>query len=269
MFDFNNIKKIFFIGIAGISMSTIALILKNNNIEVLGSDINKSEITDELIKNGIKINFSQIEENITNDIDLVVYTSAIHEDNKEFISAKKLGLNMVVRSKLLGELMKLYKNNINVAGSHGKSTISSMIAKVLIDANLNTTINVGAVYKYIKGNVKIGANEIFLNEACEYTNSFLDFNPNVEIITNIEEDHLDFFKDINDIRASFKRYIDKLDSNGLLIIIYNINDLNSLTKDTKENIKKYSISDGTDFQTKILLLMNIILLLIYIILINF
>ena len=100
---------------------------------------------------------------------------------------------MVVRSKLLGELRKLYKNNINVAGTHGKTTTTSMTAKVLIDANLNPTINVGVVYKYINGNVNVWANEIILNEAREYTNSFLDFNPNVEIITNIEEDHLDFY----------------------------------------------------------------------------
>lgn len=257
MIDFKNIKKVYFIGIGGISMSAIALILKNNNIEVLGSDINHSEITDRLINNGIKVNFDQVEENITTDIDLVVYTAAIHQDNKEYIAANKLGLNIVVRSKLLGELMKLYKNNINVAGTHGKTTTTSMIAKILIDANLNPTINVGAVYKFIDGNVKIGSNEIFLNEACEYTNSFLDFNPNVEIITNIEEDHLDFFKDINDIRASFKKYIDKLDSNGLLIINNKIKNLNELFIDSKANIKTYSSSDCADFETKNIIVNNV------------
>ena len=250
MKSFNKIKKVYFIGIGGISMSAIALILKKNGLEVTGSDMNKSATTDELIQNGIKVNFSQVAENITKDIDLVVYTAAIHEDNKEYKAAKELGIEMVVRSKILGELMKLYKNNINVAGTHGKTTTTSMLAKILIDANLDPTINVGAMYKYINGNIRIGSNDIFLNEACEYTNSFLDFYPNIEVITNIEEDHLDFFKDINDIRNSFKKYIDKLDSNGILIINKNIDKLSELTKDCKARIVTYGFDNSADFNIK-------------------
>ena len=231
-------------------MSAIALLLKNIGIEVEGSDTTESNITDFLISKGVKINFQQIENNITNDIDLIVYSSAIKEDNKEYKKAKELNINMLVRSKMLGLIMANYKNNINIAGTHGKTTTTSMISKLLIDANFNPTINVGAVFKYINGNIRIGDNNYFINEACEYTNSFLDFCPNIEIITNIEEDHLDFFKDINDIINSFKKFIDKLDEKGILIINKNIYNLNELIADCPAKIFTYGINENADIFAK-------------------
>ena len=231
-------------------MSGLALILLNDGANVLGSDMTKTELTEDLKKKGIVVNYSQVATNITNDIDLVVYTSAIHEDNEEYKKAKELGLNMIVRSKLLGEIMSCYNKRINIAGTHGKTTTTSMISKLFIDMNLDPTIMVGAIFNYINGNVKIGKKEYFINEACEYTNSFLDFCPNIEIITNIEEDHLDFFKDINDIRKSFTEFINKMNDNDILIINKNIDKIDELTKNYKGEIITYGLNEGSDYYAK-------------------
>ncbi len=238
-----DMKKIYFIGIGGISMSGIALLLKERGCDVLGSDITETSITLILEEKGIKIDYSQSGSLLSKDIDLVVCTAAIKDDNFEFLKAKKMGLNIIYRSKLLGEIMKDYKIRINVAGTHGKTTTTSMISKVLIDEKLNPTVSIGGVYEYINGNMYIGGNEIFLTEACEYTNSFLDFFPTCEVITNIEEDHLDFFKDINDIRNSFKKFINLMDENSMLIINNRIDDINYLIKDYKGKVIYYGFDN--------------------------
>lgn len=231
-------------------MSGLALILKNDGAVIYGSDMTKTELTEDLEKKGIIINYNHDESNITEDIDLVVYTAAIHENNKEFKKSKELGLKMMVRSKLLGEIMKQYNNRINIAGTHGKTTTTSMISKLMVDMNIEPTITVGAIYKYINGNVKIGDKNYFVNEACEYTNSFLDFYPNIEIITNIEEDHLDFFKDINDIRNSFRLFIEKMDENGILVINKNIDNIDELVKNYKGKIITYGFNEDSDYYAK-------------------
>ena len=241
MNDFlKNKKRIYFIGIGGISMSAIALFLLDKGFIVSGSDKIESDITDNLIKNGIKVNFSQAKENIDSNIDLVVYTAAISEDNEEYKKAKELNIEMMSRAELLGCIMKLYKKVINVAGTHGKTTITSMISKVLLDLNCDPTITVGAVLKYIDGNFKLGKSDYFVAEACEYKNSFLSFNPKYVIISNIEEDHLDFFKDIDDIRNSFKKYIEILDDTGILVINNNIKSIDNLVKNFDGKIITYS-----------------------------
>ena len=155
---------------------------------------------------------------ITNDIDLVVYTAAIHPDNPEFKAAKEAGLPMLTRAELLGQIMTIYKNAINIAGTHGKTTTTSMVSEILLAANMDPTISVGGILNSIGGNTRVGGNKYFVAEACEYTNSFLSFNPTMNIILNVKEDHLDFFKDIDDIRHSFKLFTEKLPSDGTLII---------------------------------------------------
>lgn len=230
--DFNNPIHIHFIGIGGISMSGLAKILLSEGFTVSGSDAHSSALTDELIWDGCIVSVPQSAGNITNDIDLVVYTAAIHPDNPEFKAAKEAGLPMLTRAELLGQIMTIYKNAINIAGTHGKTTTTSMVSEILLAANMDPTISVGGILNSIGGNTRVGGNKYFVAEACEYTNSFLSFNPTMNIILNVKEDHLDFFKDIDDIRHSFKLFTEKLPSDGTLIINSDIDNYEYFYKDT-------------------------------------
>ena len=246
----DKIKKIYFIGIGGISMSGLALICKNRGYEVLGSDSCKTETTDMLIKNGIHVNFSQTANNIKKDFDIVVFSAAIHEDNEEYMMAKNLGLSMMSRATFLGLLMKEYKIRINISGTHGKTTTTAMISQVLIDNNIDPTVLIGGMFKTINGNIRIGSKNIIVTEACEYKNSFLEFFPNAIVITNIEEDHLDFFKDINDIRSSFKKFIEKMPDDGILVINNNIDNINELIKNFNGLCITYGLNSDADYYAK-------------------
>ena len=216
--DFNKPENIYFIGIGGISMSGLAEILLDRGFTVSGSDREPSAITKHLESQGVRIFYGQAAENITDDIHAVIYTAAIHPDNPEFAAASQKGLPMLDRAELLGQIMTHYKNSISVAGTHGKTTTTSMLTHIFLQADTDPTISVGGILKAIHGNIRIGRSENFITEACEYTNSFLKFNAKIDIILNIEEDHLDFFKDIDDIRHSFRLFSEKLPEDGMLII---------------------------------------------------
>lgn len=217
--NFNRPCSVHFIGIGGISMSGLAEVLIEKGFEVSGSDMRESELTDKLASEGVKISYPQRAENIENP-DVVVYTAAIHPDNPEFAEAVRRGIPMMTRAELLGELMLNYREAINVAGTHGKTTTTSMIAQILLAADADPTVTVGGMLKSIGGNIRVGKSDTFLAEACEYTNSFLSFYPTVSVVLNVEADHLDFFRDIDDIRNSFREFIRKLpqDDRGFLVI---------------------------------------------------
>ena len=248
--DFNNPIHIHFIGIGGISMSGLAKILLSEGFTVSGSDAHSSALTDELIGDGCIVSVPQSAGNITNDIDLVVYTAAIHPDNPEFKAAKEAGLPMLTRAELLGQIMTIYKNAINIAGTHGKTTTTSMVSEILLAANMDPTISVGGILNSIGGNTRVGGNKYFVAEACEYTNSFLSFNPTMNIILNVKEDHLDFFKDIDDIRHSFKLFTEKLPSDGTLIINTDIDNYEYFYQDTDCEV----ITFGSDPASTVLLI---------------
>jgi UDP-N-acetylmuramate--alanine ligase len=216
--DFNKPEAIHFIGIGGISMSGLAEILIEEGFTVTGSDVNESDLTRHLEAKGAKVAYGQRAENITDKIDVVVYTAAVHPDNPEFISATEMGLHILTRAELLGQMMKNYENAIAVSGTHGKTTTTSMITEILLCADTDPTISVGGILNSIGGNIRVGGPDLFVTEACEYTNSFLSFYPTTEVILNIEADHLDFFKDLKEIRHSFRLFAEKLPENGLLVI---------------------------------------------------
>lgn len=248
VFDFNKKLKVHFIGIGGISMSAIALILLKNGFTISGSDVSENYNVKELEKKGIKIFIGHKKDNITKDIDIVVYSKAIHDDNEEIIKARELGIKLVSRSSILGEIMANYNRRICVAGTHGKTTTTALISKVMLDKNLDPTINVGGIVDEIGGNSYIGkGEELFIAEACEYTNSFLDFCPSLAVVTNIEEDHLDFFKDINDIRNSFRKFIELLPDDGVLVVNNKIDDIASLTKNIKSKVITYGDDRAADY----------------------
>ena len=216
-----NFKKpihIHFIGIGGISMSGLAEILLEEDFKVSGSDAKESPLTEQLSSRGAIIQYGQKAENITDDIDVVVYTAAINRENPELIEAVAKKIPMLTRAELLGQLMKNYKTPIAVSGTHGKTTTTSMISHILLEGDMDPTISVGGILQAIGGNIRVGGSETFITEACEYTNSFLSFFPKIGVILNIEEDHLDFFKDIEDIRHSFHQFAALLPPDGTLVI---------------------------------------------------
>lgn len=245
--DFTKPIKVHFIGIGGISMSGLAEILLNAGFTVSGSDRAASELTDKLKEEGAKIFIGQRASNITEDIDLVVYTAAIKEDNPEMAQAIEYKLPLMTRADLLGQIMKNYETSIAVSGTHGKTTTTSMITSILLDAEADPTVSVGGMLPSIGGNIRIGNSGCFVTEACEYTNSFLSFFPTISVILNIDEDHLDFFKDINDIRNSFRRFAELLPDNGLLVINADIDDTGEITKNVKSKVVTYSAEGDADY----------------------
>ena len=216
--DFDQPKKIHFIGIGGISMSGLAEILLNRGFAISGSDWHKSPLTDRLEQDGAVIYEGQTADHITEDMDAVVYTAAVHGDNAEYQRAMELQIPLLSRAQLLGQMMKNYETAIAVSGTHGKTTTTSMLAEILLKTELDPTISVGGILPTIGGNIRIGHTGCMLTEACEYTNSFLDFYPTLAIILNVKEDHLDFFKDLEDIRHSFRRFAELVPVEGAIVI---------------------------------------------------
>jgi UDP-N-acetylmuramate--alanine ligase len=229
--DFQKPIHVHFIGIGGISMSGLAEILLSKHFPVSGSDSKASDLTRHLSALGANVYIGQSAGNLTDDIDLVVYTAAISKENPEWNAALERGIPMLTRAQLLGQLMKNYLIPINIAGTHGKTTTTSMVSEILIHAGCDPTLSLGGILKSIGGNLRIGHSDYFVAEACEYTNSYHSFFPRISLILNIEEDHLDFFRDINEIRASFRTFMELLPADGALIINGMIDDVDKLTAD--------------------------------------
>jgi len=242
--DFNKPVHIHFIGIGGISMSGLARLLTSRGFTVSGSDWHESDLTKELEALGIRVAIGQRAENITKDIDLVVYTAAVHSDNEEFCAAQAANIPLMPRSVLLGQIMKQYPHSVGIAGTHGKTTTTSILSVLLLAGELDPTITVGGVLDVIGGNLRIGASGYFVAEACEYTNTFLSLYPTDVIVLNVEEDHLDFFKDINDIRASFAKYVELVPANGTAYVNGEIEDYTSLFAGASCQVASYGILEG-------------------------
>ncbi|MDO4320919.1 MAG: UDP-N-acetylmuramate--L-alanine ligase [Lachnospiraceae bacterium] len=245
--NYNQPVHIHFIGIGGISMSGLAAVLLKRGFTVSGSDARKSELTQWLTSLGAHISYPQCADNVTDDIDVVVYTAAIHPDNPEFMAVTSKGIPMLTRAQLLGQLMKNYETAVAVAGTHGKTTTTSMLSHIMMAAELDPTISVGGILQSIGGNVRMGASEYFLTEACEYTNSFLELFPTIGIVLNIDADHLDFFKDLDDIRHSFRLFAERIPAGGALIINAAIPHLDDLTAGLGCRVITFGIGEG-DYQ---------------------
>ncbi|HKL80214.1 MAG TPA: Mur ligase domain-containing protein, partial [Mobilitalea sp.] len=186
--NFDKPCRIHFIGIGGISMSGFAEYLHNIGYQVSGSDSHHSKITDHLTALGIVVNTGQRAANITPDIEVVVYTAAIREDNEELMAVREKGVPLLNRAELIGQLMLNFDDAIAISGTHGKTTTTSMLSLIFIEGNMDPTISVGAILDEIGGNIRTGKSEHFIAEACEYTNSFLEFFPKRSIILNIDCD---------------------------------------------------------------------------------
>ena len=245
--DFNQPIHIHFIGIGGISMSGLAEILLEERFTVSGSDAKESELTRHLEQMGVTVFYGQKASNIIEGIQLVVYTAAIREDNPEFACAKEKGLPMLSRAELLGQIMDNYQNSIAVAGTHGKTTTTSMISQILLAAKTDPTITVGGILKAIDGNLRVGKSNVFISEACEYTNSFLHFYPKYSIILNVEAEHLDFFKDIQDVRNSFRQFAANTRKDGAIILNGEIENYKELTDGLAPKVITFGLTENCDF----------------------
>ncbi len=237
-----------FIGIGGISMSGLAEILLKEGFAISGSDYQESALTQHLANLGAKIYYGQKAENLQEEIPaFVIYTAAVKEDNPEYQEAIKQNLPLLSRADLLGQLMANYPISTGIAGTHGKTTTTSMLSEILLDCGKNPTISVGGIMKRIHGNTYVGDSPYFITEACEYTNTFFSLYPTYGIILNIAEDHMDFFKDIHDIRHSFRIYAEHIKPNGSLIINGAIPKLSYLTENLTCNVITFGLSPEYDY----------------------
>ena len=240
-------KHVYMIGIGGISMSGIADILVNMGYRVSGSDREESAITKNLESHGICVLYPQKSDNITDDIDFIVYTAAIKDDNPEMIAAREKGIPMMERGEFLGELTKLFFNTIGIAGTHGKTSTTSMVSCIFLETDFDPTIQVGSILSNINGNYRVGSSDTFIIESCEYADSFLNFHEKSAIVLNIDSDHLDYFGNLDNIKKSFYEYVGHLPCDGYLIV--NNDDENSkLLKDyTKAKLVSYGIKNMADY----------------------
>ncbi len=240
-------KRVHMIGIGGISMSGIAEILHHLGIVVTGSDISESEVTDKLIKNNIKVTIGHNLSDVAAS-DVVIFSAAIHEEDPELQEAHKLHIPTIERCDFLGLLTKAFAETIGISGTHGKTTTTSLVSLCFIEAGLDPNIQVGALLKEIDGNYRIGDSEYFIIEACEYVESFLKFFPKTEIILNIDNDHLDYFKTFDHIKEAFIKYVKLLPENGLLVVNGDDTNCLDLPKYTKAKSLTYGITNKhTDF----------------------
>lgn len=245
--DYKAPVHVHFIGIGGISMSGLAEVLLGRGFSVSGSDRDKSPLCEHLESLGAKISCPQSADNISDDIDVVVYTAAIADDNPELAEAKKRELPLLTRAELLGQIMDHYDRSIAVAGTHGKTTTSSMLGQILLCSDDDPTLSIGGIFPAIGSNIHVGTSDIFLTEACEYKNSYHSFRGKYSIILNIEADHLDFFKDLDDIRRSFHKFATNTSDDGMLVINGDIPDLHEITDGLKCRVVTFGTSPNFDY----------------------
>lgn len=245
--DFKHPVHVYFIGIGGISMSGLAEILLSEGFRVSGSDRQKSPLTAELEAKNATIYYGQTCSHITSDVDLVVYTSAIKDTNPEMIGARALQIPMLSRAELLGQLMKNYKLPIAISGTHGKTTTTSMLSEVLLAEDTDPTLSIGGILPSIGGNYRVGNDNYFVTEACEYTDSFLHFFPKISIILNIEADHLDYFKDLTHIRDSFRKFAALLPQEGILLINSDIDNYGDITEGLNCKVITFGSEEDADY----------------------
>jgi len=245
-----DVKRIYLIGIGGIGVSAIAEILLNSEYIVTGSDLNKSFNTDKLEKLGASIYYKQDGAHINDTIDLVVYSSAINSENPEYQKAIALDIPMLSRAQMLGIIMSNYKESIAVSGAHGKTTTTSMLSIMLDRAALDPTIMIGGNVKEFNGNAKVADGDILITEACEYKDNFLHFKPTTSIVLNIDEDHLDYFEDLDQIVDSFTKFIKLLPENGKAIVNIDDFDVKRLVPHVTSSLVTFAINQEATYMAK-------------------
>lgn len=251
-FNLNDIKKIYFVGIGGTSMSGLALMSKYNGFDVSGSDMRPCSYTDKLLKNNIPVIIGHNKENVPKDCDLVVYSAAIKQNNVELCTAREYGIPLMERSYFLGKLSQFYPKTIAVSGTHGKTTTSSLTSLMLYNAGMDPSVSIGGTLEQIGGNSRMGQSEYFVVEACEFVDSFLHTAHYIGTILNIEEDHLDYFTGgIQQITESFLKFAQILPKEGLLIA--NGDDprvTEFIIPNVQANVITFGLGENNDWQAR-------------------
>jgi len=243
--------NVHFIGVGGISMSALAEILLDRGYSVSGSDNNENALIDHLREKGMKFYRNHSADNISENTTLVVYTVAVKYDNAELVEARRRKIEVIPRSKLLGKIMEQYKFPIAVAGTHGKTTTTSMLAYIFMYGELDPTVIVGGGLDLLGGTtLRLGNGDYLLAEACEYYRSFLDFKPFVATVLNIEPDHLDYYKDKDDFQSAFMDFSEKILPGGFLIACADDEDMYKVTEHTKAKTVTYGIKNPADITAK-------------------
>lgn len=245
MVEIDKYKRIHCLGIGGIGLSAVAEILKDNGHTVTGTDIKVSEVTEHLESIGIKVFREHVAENVDN-VDAVVYSAAVSDENPEVVRARELGIPLFSRAEVLGMLMENYRSSIAICGTHGKTTVTSMTSLILRNAEYRPTILVGGNLPEINGNVEIGSNDYFVTEACEYMDSFLNLKPSIGVILNIDSDHLDYFKDMDHIVKSFRTFVEQIGDEGTIVAYGDNPFVKDVLKDHSNKIT-YGYSENCDY----------------------
>lgn len=245
MVEIDKYKRIHCLGIGGIGLSAVAEILKDNGHTVTGTDIKVSEVTEHLESIGIKVFREHVAENVDN-VDAVVYSAAVSDENPEVVRARELGIPLFSRAEVLGMLMENYRSSIAICGTHGKTTVTSMTSLILRNAEYRPTILVGGNLPEINGNVEIGSNDYFVTEACEYMDSFLNLKPSIGVILNIDSDHLDYFKDMDHIVKSFRTFVEQIGDEGTIVAFGDNPFVKDVLKDHSNKIT-YGYSESCDY----------------------
>lgn len=243
-------KRGHLIGIGGVSMSPLAEVLCDAGLVISGSDIAESERTSHLREKGIKIFIGHDSENITSDIDFVVRTAAAHDDNPEIVRAKELGIPVFERTQAWGAIMRGYKNALCIAGTHGKTTTTSMCTHILMAAEKDPTVMIGGTLPLLKAGHRVGAGDTIIMESCEYYNSFLSFFPTVAVVLNIEEDHLDFFSGIEEIKQSFREFASHVPEDGYVVVNHDDENTMDAVRDLDRNIVTFGLTAKADVYAK-------------------
>ena len=209
-------KRVHLVGIGGVSMRPLGLVLQGMGIQVTGSDMNASVSTDELQAHGIQVFIGHSAKNVQG-ADCIIRTAAAHNDNPEIQAARAAGIPIFERAQAWGLIMKKFRNAVCISGTHGKTTTTSMLTHIAIAAELDPTVMIGGYLPLLHAGHRVGAGDTIIMESCEYCNSFLNFFPTIAVVNNIEADHLDFFHDLADIQASFRKFASLVPADGRII----------------------------------------------------
>jgi UDP-N-acetylmuramate--alanine ligase len=240
--NFDKFKKVHFIGIGGIGISAVAQMFLKEGKKVSGSDLSDSMVTETLQDLGAKVSIGASYENISEDTDLVIYTIAVSDDNPEIIEARKRNLPLLTYPETLAIISK-NKKTIAITGTHGKTTVTSMIAKVMEDCGFDPTVIVGSFLKEWKSNFLPGKSEYFVVEGCEYRRSFLNLHPYILVINNIEADHLDYYKDLEDIKSAFRELAERVPENGFIVADLSSEIVRDVLSEVKASVINYKDFD--------------------------
>ena len=250
-FDLSSLKNVYFAGIGGISMSSLALILKSRGVAVSGYDFKKSETTAMLEAKGISIDYTYDTVDLSG-FDTVIYTAAIKEEDPILVRAREMSLLILARAEVLGAITGGYRHSVGVAGTHGKSTTTGMLSEIMLKADNDSTILGGAVIPSLGSTYRVGKGENAVFEACEYKNSYHSMRPTIKVILNVELDHVDFFGNLDNVIASFRQYIDTPGINGENISVVNLDCDNAVkaAQGTSADVKYFSINREADIYAK-------------------